>query len=108
MEFSGKYKIATTRTRVWAMLNDPEVLRACIPGCQSLVGNVDDGFTATVKIGLGPVKATFSGAVELLDMDPPKSYRIVGSGKGGAAGFASGDPPMARPQDRPRIQAVSQ
>ena len=91
MEFNGQYEIATTRDRVWAMLNDPEVLRACIPGCQSLEGNTEHGFSATVKIGIGPVKATFNGSVELQDLDPPSSYRIVGSGKGGAAGFANGE-----------------
>lgn len=91
MEFSGKRQIASTRERVWDMLNDPNVLKACLPGCQSLEGNAIDGFTASVKIGIGPVKATFAGSVELLDLNPLRSYRIVGSGKGGAAGFASGE-----------------
>lgn len=91
MDFSGQYEIAATQERVWVLLNDPEVLRACIPGCQSLEGNIADGFTATVKVGIGPVKATFSGSVELVDLDPPRSYRIVGAGKGGAAGFANGE-----------------
>ncbi|TGR18802.1 MULTISPECIES: carbon monoxide dehydrogenase subunit G [unclassified Mesorhizobium] len=91
MEFSGQYTIAMPRERVWTMLNDSETLRACIPGCQSLEASAEEGFAATVKIGVGPIKATFNGTVELVDLDPPSSYRIVGAGKGGAAGFASGE-----------------
>src|SRR5690349_3339161 len=91
MELSGHYTIAMPRERVWAMLNDPEILSACIPGCQSLEGSIEEGFAATVKIGVGPIKATFSGSVDLVDLDPPNSYRIVGAGKGGAAGFANGE-----------------
>ena len=91
MEFSGQYTIAMRRERVWTLLNDPEILRACIPGCQNLEGSIEEGFVATVKIGVGPIKAAFNGTVELVDLDPPSSYRIVGAGKGGAAGFASGE-----------------
>ena len=91
MEFSGKRQIPTTRQRVWDMLNNPEVLKACLPGCQGLEGNAVDGFVASVKVGIGPVRATFGGSVQLVDLIPAKSYRIVGSGKGGAAGFASGE-----------------
>ncbi|SOH94141.1 hypothetical protein SAMN06273572_103168 [Monaibacterium marinum] len=91
MELTGTRIIAADRATVWAALNDPEVLKACIPGCQELSGSPEDGFEATVVQKVGPVKATFKGAVTLQDVNAPTSYRIVGEGKGGAAGFAKGD-----------------
>ena len=91
MELTGTRTIAADRATVWAALNDPEVLKACIPGCQELTGSAEEGFEATVVQKVGPVKATFRGAVTLEDVNAPVSYRIVGEGKGGAAGFAKGD-----------------
>lgn len=90
MKLTGSRVIAADRDTVWAALNDPEVLRACIPGCQSLDRTEDGGFEAVVKQKVGPVSATFRGVVELSDLNPPESYRISGEGKGGAAGFAKG------------------
>ncbi|MGR3436536.1 MAG: CoxG family protein [Shimia sp.] len=90
MELTGTRIIAADRETVWRHLNDPETLRACIPGCESLSGSPEEGFEATVKQKVGPVKATFKGAVTLEDVHPPASYRIVGEGKGGVAGFAKG------------------
>ena len=90
MEMTGEYRIAAPREKVWEALNDPEVLRECIPGCEELEKISDTEFTAKVKAKVGPVSAKFSGEVTLEDLDPPKSYRIAGQGKGGAAGFASG------------------
>lgn len=90
MKLEGSRIIAADRETVWAALNDPEVLKACINGCQELEKTSDTSFEATVKQKVGPVSATFKGAVELTDMNPPESYRISGSGKGGAAGYASG------------------
>lgn len=90
MELDGSRTIAATREQVWHALNDPAVLMAAIPGCQELGGNADDGFSATVVQKVGPVKATFKGAVSLSDIVPPQSYTITGEGKGGAAGFAKG------------------
>jgi carbon monoxide dehydrogenase subunit G len=90
MELKGAYQIAAPRERVWAMLNDPNVLAACIPGCESLSGSIEEGFAARVTTKIGPVKATFNGAVQLSDLNPPESYRISGEGKGGVAGFARG------------------
>lgn len=75
---------------VWASILDAEVLKACIPGCEELSGSLDDGFEAVVVQKVGPVKATFRGAVFLRDIDPGKSCRLEGEGKGGAAGFAKG------------------
>jgi carbon monoxide dehydrogenase subunit G len=90
MEMTGTRQIAADRAAVWAALNDPEVLKAAIPGCQELHGSPDTGFEATVKQKVGPVSATFHGAVQLSNVVPGESYHIAGEGKGGAAGFAKG------------------
>lgn len=91
MELEGKRVIAADRATVWKRLNDPETLCAAIPGCESMSGTPEDGFEATVKQKIGPVKATFRGRVELRDVVPMESYRLVGEGKGGVAGFAKGE-----------------
>lgn len=90
MTMSGEVTLPATQDVVWAKLNDPEVLKACIPGCDQLNRDDDTHFSAVVKVKLGPVKATFKGKVELQDIDPPNGYRIVGEGEGGVAGFAKG------------------
>jgi carbon monoxide dehydrogenase subunit G len=90
MELHASRHIAADRMTVWAALNDAEVLKACIPGCEELTGTPEDGFEAVVKQKVGPVKATFRGAVTLSDVVPGQSYRISGEGKGGVAGFAKG------------------
>ena len=90
MELTGEYTIPAPREKVWEALNDPEVLAACIPGCEELEKVSNTEFTARVKIKIGPVSAKFSGAVTLEDLDPPNGYSIVGEGKGGVAGFAKG------------------
>lgn len=90
MEMQGEYRIPARREQVWAALNDPEILKACIPGCETLEQTSDTGFAATVALKVGPVRAKFAGAVELSDIDPPNGYTISGEGKGGAAGFAKG------------------
>lgn len=90
MQLKGEYQISAPRERVWAMLNDADVLRACIPGCESLEADGPDAFSAKVTTKIGPVKATFNGAVTLSNMNPPESYTITGEGKGGVAGFAKG------------------
>lgn len=90
MEMSGTRVIAADRETVWAALNSAEVLRDCIPGCTELTGTPEDGFEAVVTQKVGPVKATFKGAVTLSDVVRPESYRISGEGKGGVAGFAKG------------------
>ncbi len=88
MEFTGAYTIPASREKVWQALNDPEVLAACIPGCEELEKVSDTEFTAKVKIKIGPVSVKFTGAVTLEDLDPPNGYSIVGEEKGGVAGFA--------------------
>jgi uncharacterized protein len=90
MELNGSRQIAADRQTVWAALNDPEVLKASIPGCQEMAGSPGEGFEATVKQKVGPVSATFRGSVALSNVVPGESYTITGEGKGGAAGFAKG------------------
>ncbi len=90
MKMSGVRELAAPRSVVWEKLNDPETLQRCIPGCQSLEQVAADKLKATVGIKIGPVNAKFTGDVELSDINPPSSYRISGSGKGGPAGGASG------------------
>ena len=90
MEMKGSQIIAADRQTVWAHLNSAETLAACIPGCEELTGSAEDGFEAVVKQKVGPVKATFKGAVTLSDVDAPNSYTLSGEGKGGVAGFAKG------------------
>ena len=90
MELQEERRIAAPRDRVYAALNDPEILRQCIPGCETLTRTGDNNMEATVQIKIGPVKARFAGAVELKNLNPPESYTIAGEGKGGAAGFAKG------------------
>lgn len=90
MEMNDTQRINAPREAVYAALNDPEVLKECIPGCESLEKISDTEMNATVVLRVGPVKARFNGAVELSDLLPPESYTISGEGKGGVAGFAKG------------------
>jgi carbon monoxide dehydrogenase subunit G len=87
---NGEQLVAAPRQRVWEALNDPEVLKQCIPGCQSLEKEADDRLSAVVAIKIGPIGAKFNGAVTLSELDPPNSYVISGEGQGGTAGFAKG------------------
>jgi carbon monoxide dehydrogenase subunit G len=99
MEIKGEYKIAAPRDKVFAALNDPAVLQACIPGCESLEKTSDTEMKAKVRMRIGPVSASFSGKVTLSDIDPPNGYRISGEGQGGAAGFAKGGAVVALRED---------
>jgi uncharacterized protein len=90
MQMNDSQRIPAAKEKVWAALNDPAILKQCIPGCQSLEMSSPTDMTATVVFRVGPVKATFGGKVTLSDLDPPNSYRISGEGSGGVAGFAKG------------------
>jgi carbon monoxide dehydrogenase subunit G len=90
MEMTGEFRIPASRQRVWEGLNDPQILKQCIPGCQTIEKLSDTEFTAKVLAQVGPVRANFSGKVTLSDLDPPQSYTIAGEGNGGVAGFAKG------------------
>jgi carbon monoxide dehydrogenase subunit G len=90
MDMTGQYRIPAPREQVWAALNDPAMLKASLPGCETLEKLSDREFAATVIAKVGPVKAKFNGNVTLSNLNPPESYTISGEGKGGAAGFAKG------------------
>jgi carbon monoxide dehydrogenase subunit G len=90
MQMSDSREIGATPDIVWRAILDPEVLKACIPGCQSLTGSAEEGFEAVVKQKVGPVSATFTGLVSISDRVEGKSLRLSGEGKGGVAGFAKG------------------
>lgn len=91
MEISHTRLVPAPPARVWEALNDPETLKACIPGCESFVREPDGSWSATVATKIGPVSARFAGRVELADVTPPTGYTLKFSGQGGAAGFASGE-----------------
>lgn len=90
MQMSGEQRVAAPRQKVWEALNDPEVLRQSIPGCQSLEKQGDDRFEAVAEVKIGPIGARFKGNVQLSDLDAPNGYTITGSGNGGVAGNARG------------------
>jgi carbon monoxide dehydrogenase subunit G len=90
MDLTGEYRIPAPRAKVWAALNDPEILKQCIEGCEELNKDSDNAFTAKVTAKVGPVKAKFAGKVTLENIDAPNGYTIRGEGQGGVAGFAKG------------------
>ncbi len=99
MDMTGEYRIAAAREAVWKALNDPEVLKQCIPGCDEIQQTSDTTLSAKVTAKVGPVKAKFTGDVTLSDLDPPNGYTISGQGKGGAAGFAKGGAKVSLEED---------
>ena len=90
MTMSGEQQLTASREKVWAALNNPEILKACIPGCETLDVTGENEFSAVATNKIGPVKARFKGKVRLTDLDPPNGYKISGEGDGGIAGFAKG------------------
>ncbi|MEZ2130926.1 MULTISPECIES: carbon monoxide dehydrogenase subunit G [unclassified Sinorhizobium] len=99
MDLTGEERITAPRDAVWAALNNPDILKQCIPGCQSLEMRSPTELAATVKIKIGPVSATFNGEVTLSNINPPESYTISGEGKGGIAGFAKGGADVTLKED---------
>ena len=99
MNMTGEQRIEASVQRVWEALNDIEVLKQSIPGCESLEKTSDTGMAAVVTLKIGPVKAKFNGEVELTNLKPPYSYTIVGEGKGGIAGFAKGGADVTLSED---------
>ncbi len=95
MEMHGELRIPAPRQEVWEKLNDPETLKNCIPGAESVEKVSDTEFVAKVVARVGPVKASFLGKVTLTDLKPPESYTITGEGTGGVAGFAKGSAKVA-------------
>jgi uncharacterized protein len=95
MEMTGERRIAAPRQKVWDALNDPDALRAAIPGCESVERTGEDSFAARVGVKLGPMAAKFTGKVSLTNINAPASYTISGEGNGGAMGFAKGGADVA-------------
>ena len=91
MDIRGERRLIASREAVWRALNDPDVLRECIPGCQRLERISDTVIEATIAAQIGPVKAPFGSRIELKDLDPPRAYTLVGEGKSAAAGFGRGE-----------------
>jgi carbon monoxide dehydrogenase subunit G len=90
MEMSGEERIPATRDQTWAALNDPEILKACVPGCESIEHTADNEYQVLMVARIGPVSAKFKGKLALSDLRPPHSYAIAFEGQGGAAGFGKG------------------
>ena len=90
MKLSGSYQINLEKQKVWEALNDPEILQKTIPGCEEFKKNSDTEFSATATNKIGPFNASFTGDIELKDLDPPNSYKITGSGNS-PVGFATGE-----------------
>lgn len=107
MDMNGSERIEASLETVWQALNDPDILRQCIPGCEALEKTSDTSMTATVSLKIGPVKARFEGAVELSNLAPPRSYTITGEGKGGLVGFAKGGADVDLEADGPDATLLS-
>ena len=107
MDMNGSERIEAPVETVWQALNDPEILRQAIPGCESLEKTSDTTMTAKVVLKVGPIKAKFEGAVELQNLNPPNSYTIAGEGKGGLAGFAKGGADVSLEADGPDATILS-
>jgi uncharacterized protein len=90
MEMTGEQQIPLPQQRVWEALNDPEILKACIPGCESITRVSDTEYKVVMTAAVGPVKAKFNGKLLLADLNPPQSYSLAFEGSGGAAGFGKG------------------
>jgi uncharacterized protein len=101
VDITGEYRIAAPRQAVWAALNDPQMLKTCIPGCQSLVQRSDDEIDAEVQAQLGPVRSTFATRISIRDRVPLTSYTLTGEGKSGAAGFGKGVAHVSLADDGP-------
>jgi len=101
MDMTGERRIPAPRGKVWDALNDPAILKASIPGCDSLEKTSDHEMKASAAVKIGPISARFAGRVELSDIDPPNGYTISGEGQGGVAGFAKGGAKVALADDGP-------
>ena len=101
MQMNDSQRIEAPKQKVWEALNDPDVLKASIPGCEELIKHSDTELEAKVRLKVGPVKATFGGKVTLNDLDPPNGYTIEGEGSGGVAGFARGAAKVRLEEDGP-------
>lgn len=110
MQLVGERLIPASLDRTWAALNDPEILKSCIAGCESLERSGDNAFTASVAVKVGPVSARFKGSLQMTKVQPPTGYTIVFEGQGGAAGFGKGsaDVTLAPEGDATRLRYSAQ
>jgi carbon monoxide dehydrogenase subunit G len=106
MDMTGEHRIPAARETVWRALNDPEILKQCIPGCETVDKTSDTEFTARVAVAVGPVKAKFTGKVTLADLKPPESYTISGEGQGGVAGFGKGSATVRLDAETPMVTVL--
>ena len=106
VDMNGEERINASIDKVWTALNDADVLKACIPGCESLEKKSDTELAATVTLKIGPIKARFNGEVELKNLKPPHSYTIAGEGKGGIAGFAKGGADVTLKEEGPDVTTL--
>jgi carbon monoxide dehydrogenase subunit G len=107
MDMTGERRIPASRQAVWDALNDPEVLKASIPGCETLEKTSENEMRATAAVKIGPISARFNGKVQLTDLDPPNGYNIGGEGQGGVAGFAKGGATVKLSEPEPGITLLS-
>lgn len=107
MEISGQQKIPVSKKVVWAALNDVDVLKQCVPGCENIEKQSDTDMTANVVLKLGPIKASFASKLKLTDLDPPHGYTIIGEGKAGPAGFAKGRANVRLTEDGPNATLLT-
>lgn len=107
MQITGEHVIAAPRDAVWQALNDPLILKQCIPGCETIDKVSDTEFTAKVAVAVGPVRAKFAGRVLLSNLDPPNGYTIAGEGQGGVAGFGKGGADVRLTEDGPSTTTLS-
>jgi len=91
MELSESYTLPVPQQRAWEALNDTEILRASIPGCDSIEADGENAYAVSMSASVGPVKARFKGRMQLTDIDAPRAYTIAFEGQGGAAGFGKGN-----------------
>lgn len=99
MDMSGQHRVDACQAEVWEALNDPEVLKACIPGCESLEKTGDADFKIVMLAAVGPVKARFNGKLSIGNIVPPEGYSLTFEGSGGAAGFGKGHASVALAPD---------
>jgi uncharacterized protein len=107
MVIEGEERIEAPLSKVWDALNDAEILKASIPGCESLEKKSDTELEAVVTLKIGPIKAKFNGEVRLENLNPPHSYTIIGEGKGGVAGFAKGGADVTLSEDGPEATILT-
>ncbi len=107
MDMTGSRRIEAPRAKVWDALNDPEVLKAAIPGCESVERTAPDAFAAKVSIRIGPMSAKFAGKVNLTNIRAPEGYTISGEGSGGAMGFARGGADVALAEEGPNVTLLT-